>query len=278
MKHARIEPSRRRQWARRVLLFASCVWALGLLGACKSAPSASQSAAAGSPDESTTLPVQQRAPTLSYVTFTTAGGADDEPLPWIVGLHGLGDRPEAFVGLFRSLPFRAHVYVPRAPLPFGSGFDWFGVRVGGDSRELSQAIQRASNDLVRLLDELGAGAYNTGKPAVTGFSQGGMLSFALAARHPDRVEASLPIGGWLPPPFFTALGPRGSAGSPPILAFHGEQDDRVPLQPTLVAVAELSRRGFDVNLQRYPGLGHAISPELQREWSAALQGVLRATR
>ncbi len=276
-------------------VLAACVLLVVALLGCKASPSkavatSNAGSGIGTPSSATTaasrsgpatapaVPSTEREPeALRFVALNTGGATDDEPLPWIVGLHGLGDRPESFAGLFRQLPFRVHVYVPRAPLPYGSGADWFGVRVGGDVDQLTAAMQRATSQVARLVRDLGKRRQNVGKAIVTGFSQGGMLSFALGVRHPEIVRASLPIGGWLPPPFVAASGLTSAQRQlGPIRAFHGEQDNRVPLAPTLVIVQELSRLGFDVEIRRYRGLGHSISPQLRNDWLAALEQILSA--
>ncbi len=211
---------------------------------------------------------------LPYVHMTTGGGSVDAELPWIVGLHGLGDRPEAFIQAFARAPFEAHVYVPRALLPRGRGFDWYGVRVSGDPVELSKAMERAAVRVVALLDHLAAADENRGKPVVTGFSQGGMLSFALATHYPEKIRASLPIGGWLPPPLWPTEPP---AVRVPIVAFHGEADRVVPFAPTREVVTNLQKGSWDVRFESYPGLGHGISPRLRSDWYAALTGFLGAS-
>ncbi len=211
---------------------------------------------------------------LPYVHMTTGGASVDAVLPWIVGLHGLGDRPEAFIQAFARAPFESHVYVPRALLPRGRGYDWYGVRVSGDPVELSKAMERAAVRVVALLDYLAAADENRGKPVVTGFSQGGMLSFALATHHPEKIRASLPIGGWLPPPLWPAESPAVRA---PIVAFHGEADRVVPFAPTREVVTHLQKHSWDVRFESYPGLGHGISPRLRGDWYAALAGLMAAS-
>ncbi len=214
-------------------------------------------------------------PPLPFVHLTTGGAAPDGALPWIIGLHGLGDRPEAFSRLFAEAPFQAHVYVPQAILPRGKGFDWFGVRVSGDQEQLAQAMGRAMQPLLRLIDFLQHDAKNLGKPVVTGFSQGGMLSFALAVEHPTSIRASFPIGGWLP----ERLWPEQKAeGAVAIVAFHGEADRVVPFEPTHELTDHLRRQDWEIRLHSYPDLGHSIHGGLRNEWYGGLSAALSSDR
>lgn len=210
---------------------------------------------------------------LQFVSRTTGGKTDAEPLPWVVAMHGLGDRPESFVELFDSVSFAAHVYVLRAPLPYGSGFDWFGVRVSGDPVRLSRAMQRAAERVVQMIDALAAQPQNRGKPAVTGFSQGGMLSYTLAVLHPDKIAFAAPVSGWLPPQLWPkAHGPEPLA---PIVGFHGEADRGVPFEQARLAVEHLQGLGYPVTFHTYPGLGHSMSRALITEWDSALAVALK---
>lgn len=228
-----------------------------VLGACKDpAPAPPQPApVAASPP---------RAPSLSLVEFTTAGADDRQPLPLILALHGLGDRPENFGGWLRALPAPARVYVLRAPRPYGDGFSWFeptGRRVV-DAESLGPGVREAAQIVLADLDALVARKPTRGKPVLTGFSQGGMISFAVAAMAPERIAAALPIGGVLPSAVEPAKPP---AQAPKLLAFHGAADERVPAALARASVERFRGQGWSPELREYPGVGHSIGPEERRD-------------
>lgn len=241
--------------------------------------SATGKATAGSKAGETLAPAADERPAatqsepLQFVTRTTGGKTDAEPLPWVIAMHGLGDRPESFVDLFDSVSFAAHVYVLQAPLAYGSGFDWFGVRVSGDPVRLSRAIERAAERVVQMIDMLAQRSENRGKPAVTGFSQGGMLSYALAVLHPDKIGFAAPVSGWLPPQLWPQA--RGSDPFAPIVGFHGEADRGVPFAQCRLAVEHLLGLGYPVTFHTYPGLGHSMSRALITDWDDALATALK---
>ena len=111
-----------------------------------------------------------------------------------------------------------------------------------------------------------------GKPVVTGFSQGGMLSFALAAQHGDLWSAAIPVSGWLPPPLWPDK--KRAATMPPLVALHGTEDPALKYPKTVACVEALTQRGAKVSLKTYPGVAHVISPpmraELHRQLTASL--------
>jgi phospholipase/carboxylesterase len=61
-----------------------------------------------------------------------------------------------------------------------------------------------------------------------------------------------------------SIAPAGGDGFPPIIALHGETDARVPIGPTRDAIAALAGRGARAELVAYPGVGHTVTAEMQR--------------
>ena len=214
-------------------------------------------------------------PTLSFVQLTTGGALSNDSLPWIVAFHGLGDRPETFRHLFDQLQLRAHVYLPRAPITYGTGFDWYGVRIKDDSDALSQAIEARLPAVRSLLSELASRPNNVGDAVVTGFSQGGVLSFAIALAHLPHVRAALPIAGTLPKPLSDAKPP-----TIPVIAFHGERDRVVPFAQTEALFERWTSSNTSrtnptpLELHTYPTLAHSIDASLWQDWSVALRQTL----
>jgi phospholipase/carboxylesterase len=198
----------------------------------------------------------------------------DAALPMLIAIHGLGDTPENFKDIVADLPATARVIVPRGVDPIGDGFSWFAIRArSGDVAGLSQGIAASGDRLAALVRELQRTRPTTGLPVVTGFSQGGMLSFELAVHHPDLFSLAVPVGGWLPPPLWPSSLPEGRK-LPKIVALHGEADPTVKFPPTREAVEHLEKLGWPATLKHYPEVGHAIPPIVRRELFVQLQRAL----
>ncbi|MCA9647700.1 MAG: alpha/beta fold hydrolase [Polyangiaceae bacterium] len=227
-------------------------------------PAATQSARSTAPSS----------PSLSYLSFELGGARTDDTLPLLIAIHGLGDSPENFSHWLRGLDIKLRLIVPRAPTSYGHGYSWFPYRADRAEHELAEGIARSRDLLERLVDDLLGKFGSSDKPAVLGFSQGGMLSFALAAHAPERFSLVMPLGGLLPgeldPPPIAAPQSR-----PELLAFHGTDDRIVPFADAKRATERLSALGYDVHLHSYPGVGHQIPPDMRaavfaklREWAA----------
>lgn len=213
------------------------------------------------------------AASLQYVELLTGGAKATEALPLVIAIHGLGDRPEHFRRLVADLPVPARVIVPRAPDPRGGGYSWFPVRAkGSDPMKLSAGISKSGDRIAALVATVTRERPTAGRPVVLGFSQGGMLTFYLATHHPALFGAAIPVGGWLPPP----LVPDGTApkGAPRIVALHGQEDPLLLIGPTRKGVDTLKEKGWDVSLHEYPGVGHAIPPDMRAELHALVRAAV----
>lgn len=233
----------------------------------------SLTAGPASPPAPPPAPVAARAPTerptvaagVRYVVRETGGAGPEDRLPLIIAVHGLGDRPEAFLDVFEGLPLRARIVAVRGLDPYLDGFAWFPL--GGADGE-GGAFRRAVDALAAAIPEVARQRPTCGLPVITGFSQGGMLSFALAARAPAIVRAAVPIAGRLPMSMLPLALPDPR---PEVTALHGTADGRIPFAQGDTSVQALRARGFRAEMRAFEGVGHVIPPPVR----AALFDALR---
>lgn len=217
--------------------------------------SASPRAPIPKPDSAEARRVHELSGTIErYVEVLTADAGADEALPLVVAVHGLGDTPESFSYLARDLSVKARIAVPQGIRPFGGGYAWL-----DPTRDVSQSAaeyRHVAQALVTFLDTLRARHKTLGRPILTGFSQGGMLAFAVAAAFPHAISEAIPIGGSLP----ESLWPKQIAANafPRVTALHGSDDQRVPAGPSRRFVGYLRSRGVQARFMDFPDVAHAI--------------------
>lgn len=107
--------------------------------------------------------------------------------------------------------------------------------------------------IMALLDEI-ISEYPVDPKSVylIGASMGGYGAWDLAIKYPERFAALVPIcGGGAPKQAYILK-------NVPVWAFHGAEDDIVPLKETLNMVEALKKHGGKVELTVYPDTGHDI--------------------
>lgn len=203
---------------------------------------------------------------LNYFEMITGDIAEARSRPLIVAIHGLGDNPEHFSSLFGGFPSAARFILLEAPTPYLEGFSWFPFRTSAPDESLTPSVARAGDKIASAITALQGQAAVDLPVILTGFSQGGMLSYVVALQHPHLVSAALPIAGYLP----AALVPASAEKAPPIFAFHGDQDRVIPIDRAQRTVAQLTSLGCSVHLATYP-LTHETSPQLRADLFARLE-------
>jgi phospholipase/carboxylesterase len=213
---------------------------------------------------------------LRYLEIVRGGASAQEPLPMLLVIHGLGDKPDRrwLQAIDVAERVKARMILPQAPTPHASGFSWFEFTAHDDPVALANNIRSVEARVAQMIEVLTKQRRTRGtRVVVTGFSQGGMLSYALALLHPALIDFAMPIGGLLPEPLWPDH-PRGTTRSPRIHALHGAADVRVPLDTDARLVEHLNSRGYAAELTVFDGVGHAIAPAMSATAKAELSAAL----
>lgn len=206
--------------------------------------------------------------TLAYLERIVGAGADDvaahTPLPMLVDAHPHGALPELHGSDWSELSTPVRLIVPVGPHRTPFGRSWF---TGDNARRVGE-IRDVAERLSALVEHLSETRPTRGTPIVTGFSQGGVMSFMLAAHHPDSVAAAFPVGGWLLPELVPESAP---ADPPPVLAFQGSEDAAALCR---FVVQSMGTLGWDAEARIYPGVVHEPSAEMRAHRLEAVERVL----
>ena len=179
---------------------------------------------------------------LEYLLWLPDGYDEDASAEWplVLFLHGAGERgddldrvrawgPPKFATEGESLPYI--LVAPQCPAD-----SWWN-----------------SGDLLRLLDRIQQDErVDADRVYVTGLSMGGYGTWDLAAAAPDRFAAIAPVCGGAGTPLFMLE----RLTDLPIWAFHGSDDDIVPLSESVQAVERVRAGGGEARLTVYEGVGH----------------------
>jgi phospholipase/carboxylesterase len=204
---------------------------------------------------------------LDSIERLTGGATSPAGLPVIVAIHELGGSPEAFWRHLEKLPARARVVLPRGPTPYGRGASWL---PGRDSPRRAAEELRAARRVGAFIR--GVIGDSRRRVIVTGFSQGAILSYAVAALFPELVAGAVPLAGYLPDQARPGSAKVNSGVA--IRGIHGDRDAVLTVGRARRSVERLRRLGFDVKLHEHPGVGHTITREMVAELNRTLKDLL----
>jgi phospholipase/carboxylesterase len=271
-------------------LSAGCIaWSASGRGAAAAQASAEVAQPALAAAEAAPLPLPDAVPDatgwgvaggLRYLEIIRGDAKPNEKLPLLLVIHGLGDKPHRswLESIDVDSKLKARMILPQAPTAYGDGFAWFPYRAGSlDQAELARGITQAAERLTRMLEVLKTQRPTRGKALVSGFSQGGMLSYALALSHPELIAYALPIGGMLPGQLWPVSGAAADAHFPALRALHGTADTIVRFSVDDQLVRHLRELGYAAELVPFEGAGHTISAEMAVLARSTLSAALAQT-
>jgi phospholipase/carboxylesterase len=216
------------------------------------------------------------APPNDAIEMTTAGAPADAPLPLLVGLHSRNGSPESLVPILSRIQVPARVVLFRGESLGEGRFTWWreASKDEGDDATAAATARRAG-EMAAMVKALMRTRATRGRPVLFGRSQGGNLALAMALRDPGSVGAVFVMSSVLLPPMFALTTPPASGARPPIFAFHGDADDRVPIERARETAEKMRALGFAFDLTEYPGMSHVVD---ERELVKALPEVEAALR
>lgn len=203
-------------------------------------------------------PLQRDLP-LNYLE-QPGNGKPDQPL--VIFLHGYGSNEADLFGLKDDLPQGATYLSARAPMQMAQdGYQWFTpVRNTAEYNGLNGDVASSEQ---RIVDFIAAAVakYHTRADLVTlvGFSQGAILSYQVALRHPQSVGGIAVLSGKLLPPLRASLKADPRYGAVRFFIGHGTADTVLPVQSATQADEALRAIGVVPQIHLYSGLRHSIS-------------------
>ena len=178
----------------------------------------------------------------------------------VVFLHGYGADGNDLIDIGRMwqphLPGVAFVS-PNAPEPCGMapmGRQWFPLTLR-DPAEYWRGVSAAARTLDGFLDaERDRLGITDDRIVLVGFSQGTMMALHVGLRRPRGPAAIVGYSGLLAGPEHLAE----TTARPTVTLIHGDQDQVLPVQHTLMAASALGEAGIPVTFHISPGVAHGI--------------------
>jgi phospholipase/carboxylesterase len=194
--------------------------------------------------------------------------------PLILLLHGYGSNEEDLFSFAAELPDEYYIISARAPydLQYGS-YAWYAINFDADENKFSDNEQaRSSRDLIAgFIDELTSNyPIDSYKISLLGFSQGAVLSYAVALSHPEKIQKVIALSGYLSEAIFEKDYLKNDLSKLKIFASHGTADQVIPVNWARKTKPFLDKLGIASVYKEYP-IGHGISPQIFSDFKNWLQ-------
>jgi phospholipase/carboxylesterase len=184
--------------------------------------------------------------------------------PLLLLLHGYGSNEEDLFSFAPELPEEYYVISARAPYalpPYGHA--WYSINFDADENKFSNNDEaRVSRDrIIAFLDELAATLpIDPDDVTLIGFSQGCILSYAVALSRPDKIRRVVAMSGYLNPELPVEGFEKKDFSNLKMFVSHGSADQVVPVEWARKAPAILEKLGIEYEYKEYP-VGHGVAPQ-----------------
>jgi phospholipase/carboxylesterase len=184
--------------------------------------------------------------------------------PLLLLLHGYGSNEEDLFSFATELPDEYYIISARAPYNMQYGaYAWYAINFDADENKFSDHEQaKISRDLIaQFIDEL-IQTYPIDPKNVTlvGFSQGSILSYAIALSHPDKVQRVVALSGYVSEPILEENYLRNDLSKLKIFHSHGTVDQVIPVEWARKTKPFLEKLGINTTYKEYP-VGHGVAPQ-----------------
>ena len=184
--------------------------------------------------------------------------------PLLLLLHGYGSNEEDLFSFASELPEEYYVVSVRAPYELGYGsYAWYAINFDADENKFSDIPQaQESRDLIaNFIDELVDNySIDAAKVTLIGFSQGTILSYAVALSYPEKIQKVVAMSGYLNTEMAIPNFEKNDFSHLKIFASHGTVDQVVPVDWARKAAPTLTQLGIEVVYKEYP-IGHGVAPQ-----------------
>ena len=187
-----------------------------------------------------------------------------ENAPLLILMHGYGSDENDLFSFAAELPeelFIISVKAPYAMQPYGNA--WYAINfdeVKGKWSDNEQAIQ--SRDLIAKFIDEAVATYPVNKNNVSllGFSQGSILSYAVALTYPEKVNNIVALSGYINKDIYPVDYESRDYSNLDFYCSHGSVDQVIPVDWARQTPAFLESLNIKHSYSEFP-VGHGVAPQ-----------------
>ncbi|MBR9846822.1 MAG: alpha/beta fold hydrolase [Algicola sp.] len=187
-----------------------------------------------------------------------------ENAPLLIMCHGYGSDENDLFSFANELPEELFIISVRAPYPMQPyGNAWYAINFDANQNkwnDVEQAIK--SRDLIANFIDEACSEYAVDKNNVTllGFSQGTILSYAVALSYPEKVKNIIALSGYVSEDMLSENFENKDFSHLDFYCSHGSVDQVIPVNWARKAPQFLNNLEIKNTYSEFP-VGHGVAPQ-----------------
>ncbi len=178
--------------------------------------------------------------------------------------HGYGSNEADLFSFADELPEELFIISARAPFELmPNGYAWYAIQydpIGGKWSDDKQAA-KSRDAIVNFIDEA-VDAYGLNQENITllGFSQGTILSYAVALSYPGKIKNVIALSGFVNENILANGWQKNNFAALDIYASHGSVDQIIPVDWARNTKKLLEKHKIKHIYEEFP-VGHGVAPQ-----------------
>ncbi|WP_347926048.1 alpha/beta fold hydrolase [Pontimicrobium sp. SW4] len=182
----------------------------------------------------------------------------------VIMLHGYGSDENDLFSFASELPEELFIISAKAPYamqPYGNA--WYAINFDAEKGKWSDNEQaKKSRDLIAKFIDEACETYPVNKNNVTllGFSQGTILSYAVALTYPEKVKNVVALSGYINPDIIPKTFDKSKLSNLDFYCSHGNVDQVIPVEWSRQIPKILESLEVKHQYAEFP-VGHGVAPQ-----------------
>lgn len=187
-----------------------------------------------------------------------------ENAPLLIMLHGYGSDENDLFSFASELPEELFIISVRAPYPMQPyGNAWYAINFDADQNKWSdnEQAKQSCNVIAKFIDDAVL-AYPVNKNNVTllGFSQGAILSYAVALTYPEKIKNIIALSGYVNKDILPENTSTSDYSNLDFYCSHGSVDQVIPVDWARRTAPFLNNLHIKNHYAEFP-VGHGVAPQ-----------------
>ncbi|OBX24011.1 MULTISPECIES: alpha/beta hydrolase [Bizionia] len=196
--------------------------------------------------------------------YITRPSSLKENAPLLILCHGYGSDENDLFSFASELPeelFIISLRAPQAMQPYGNA--WYAINFDAEKGKWSDDEQaKESRDQISVFIDYACETYPVNKDSVNllGFSQGTILSYAVALTYPEKVKNVIALSGYINPNIIPENPQEKDYSNLDFYCSHGSADQVIPVDWARQAPKFLNSLNIKNQYAEFP-VGHGVAPQ-----------------